>query len=78
LDLTFLRSDGRYYSTTVYGSAINDIVMVDNGWVGQFSITAGDGDDVVHAKDADAPDDIDMGAGDDFLIINSDANDTIT
>ena len=37
-------------------------------WVQQL---AGDGEDVVHAKDADAPDDIDMGAGDDFLIINS-------
>ena len=62
------------FSTTLYGSAINDIVMVDNGWVS--TITMGKGDDEVHAKDADAPDDIDMGAGDDFLIINSDANDT--
>jgi Ca2+-binding RTX toxin-like protein len=63
-----------HYAATVYGSSINDIVMVDNGWVS--TITMGDGDDVVHAKDADAADDIDMGAGDDFLIINSDANDT--
>ena len=36
---------------TVYGSSINDIVMVDNGWVS--TITMGTGDDVVHAKDAD-------------------------
>ena len=62
-----------HYAAIVYGSSINDIVMVDNGWVS--TITMGDGDDVVHAKDADAADDIDMGAGDDFLIINSDAND---
>ncbi|MDB2535385.1 hypothetical protein N9X70_05015, partial [Gammaproteobacteria bacterium] len=73
LGSSFSQSGG-HYSTTLYGSSINDIVMVDNGWVS--TITAGDGDDVVHAKDADAPDDIDMGAGDDFLIINSDANDT--
>ena len=73
LGSSFSQSGG-HYSTTLYGSSINDIVMVDNGWVS--TITMGEGDDVVHAKDADAPDDIDMGAGDDFLIINSDANDT--
>ena len=63
-----------YRVATVYGSSINDIVMVDSGWVS--TITMGTGDDIVHAKDALAADDIDMGAGDDFLIINSDANDT--
>ena len=74
MDTSTLGKSGGHYSTTLYGSAINDIVMVDNGWVA--TITMGEGDDVVHAKDADAPDDIDMGAGNDFLIINSDANDT--
>ena len=72
LGLNFSQSNG-HYMATVYGTAINDIVMVDNGWVS--AITMGDGDDVVHAKDSDAPDDIDMGSGDDFLIINSDIND---
>jgi len=73
LGLSFSQSNG-HYAATVYGASINDIVMVDNGWVS--TITMDSGDDVVHAKDSDAPDDIDMGAGDDFLIINSDANDT--
>ena len=73
LGSSFSQSGG-HYSATVYGTSINDIVMVDNGWVS--TITMGDGDDVVHSKDSDAPDDIDMGAGDDFLIISSDTNDT--
>ena len=73
LGSSFSQSSG-HYAATVYGTSINDIVMVDNGWVS--TITMDDGDDVVHAKDSDAPDDIDMGAGDDFLIIDSDANDT--
>uniref|UniRef100_UPI0040483E47 calcium-binding protein n=1 Tax=Flavobacterium sp. TaxID=239 RepID=UPI0040483E47 len=73
LGSSFSQNSG-HYAATVYGASINDIVMVDNGWVS--TITMGDGDDVVHAKDSDAPDDIDMGAGDDFLIIDSDANDT--
>ena len=73
LGSSFSQSSG-HYAATVYGTAINDIVMVDYGWVS--TITMDDGDDVVHAKDSDAPDDIDMGAGDDFLIIDSDANDT--
>ena len=63
-----------HYSARAYGSSINDIIMVANGWVS--TITMGAGDDIVHAKDADAADSIDMGAGDDFLIINDDANDT--
>ncbi len=77
LGYDFAHPNGRYehYGATVYGSSINDIVMVDNNWVS--TISAGDGDDVVHVKDADEADDIDMGAGDDFLIINSDANDTL-
>ena len=63
-----------YYVATVYGSPINDIVMVDNGWVS--TITMGDGDDIVHAKEDNAADNINMGSGDDFLIINADTNDT--
>ena len=62
-----------HYSATAYGSPINDIIMVDNSWVS--TLTMGAGDDIVHAKDADAADSIDMGSGDDFLIINDDAND---
>ena len=77
MDVSTLGSDfsqsNSHYAATVYGSTINDIVMVDNGWAS--TITMGDGDDVVHAKDEDAADNIDMGAGDDFLIINSDTND---
>ena len=72
---TSFSQSGGHYVATVYGSPLDDIIMVDNGWVA--TIDAGLGDDVVHAKDSDAADSIDMGAGDDFLIINTDSNDTL-
>jgi hypothetical protein len=72
---TSFSQSGGHYVATVYGSPLDDIIMVDNGWVA--TIDAGVGDDVVHAKDSDAADSIDMGAGDDFLIINTDSNDTL-
>ena len=74
LGSSFSQSGGHYVAT-VYGSPINDIIMVDTGWVA--TIDVGAGDDIVHIKDDDAADSVKMGTGDDFLIINADSNDTL-
>ena len=74
LGSSFSQSGGHYVAT-VYGSPINDIIMVDTGWVA--TIDVGAGDDIVHMKDDDAADSVKMGIGDDFLIINADSNDTL-
>ena len=74
LGSSFSQSGGHYVAT-VYGSPINDIIMVDTGWVA--TIDVGAGDDIVHMKDDDAADSVKMGTGDDFLIINADGNDTL-
>ena len=74
------QNDIRYSSgpsiENIKGSPIDDIVMIDAGWK-IFNIDLKEGDDVLHVKDADTPDIIAMGVGDDFLIINSETNDTV-